>query len=227
MQKKTCPNGHVYDPTIYGDHCPLCPAGAHPMAGHSGPETRIGGAPQPGGVPPMGGMPPRTFIAGGAPGAPGAPAGNPGMNVGVNAAGETNIRNQGMEPRGNGHTVIRRPPGAGGRSGADAVGKKLVGFLVTYSRDPNGRACNLYEGRNYIGRDRDNDVAFPDDKQMSGKHMSIIYRTVDKKFKFKDEMSTNGTFINKELLDEGELQNGDIIRVGSTIFIFLAIPDIS
>lgn len=56
--------------------------------------------------------------------------------------------------------------------------------------------------------------------------MSILYRSVDNKFKFRDEQSSNGTFINKELLDEGELQNYDIVRVGSTLFIFVAIPQI-
>ena len=49
---------------------------------------------------------------------------------------------------------------------------------------------------------------------MSGRHMSILYRNVDNKFKYRDEQSSNGTFVNKELSDEGELQNYDIIRLG-------------
>uniref|UniRef100_UPI0040276C70 FHA domain-containing protein n=1 Tax=Prevotella sp. TaxID=59823 RepID=UPI0040276C70 len=53
---------------------------------------------------------------------------------------------------------------------------------------------------------------------------SILYRNVDNKFKFRDEQSSNGTFVNKELADEGELQNYDIIRLGGTVFIFIAIP---
>ena len=234
MQKKTCPNGHVYDPAIYGDHCPLCPAGSQPMGGHSGPATHLGSAPQPNFAP---SNPQHTFIGGGAPapgpmpgpmpGAPqpGAPMG--GMNQRPDASGSTNVRSQGAEPRGGGHTVIRRPPGAAGGQGSAPNARKLVGFLVSYNRDPNGRAYNLYEGRNYIGRDGSCDISISDDSQMSGKHMSILYRNVDKKFKFRDEQSSNGTFINKELIDEGELKNYDIIRVGSTLFIFLAIPDIS
>lgn len=27
MPKKVCPNGHIYDSSIYGDECPLCPKG--------------------------------------------------------------------------------------------------------------------------------------------------------------------------------------------------------
>ena len=29
MPKKVCPNGHIYDSSIYGDECPLCPKGAN------------------------------------------------------------------------------------------------------------------------------------------------------------------------------------------------------
>lgn len=102
--------------------------------------------------------------------------------------------------------------------------RKLVGFLVTYNRTPMGKAYNLYEGRNTIGRDIKCDISIPDDKMMSGTHLSILYRQADNKFKFRDEQSSNGTWINKVITDEGEIQNYDIIRAGSTIFIFIAIP---
>ena len=120
-----------------------------------------------------------------------------------------------------------RHPVRPGMPGAKTPMRKLVGFLVTYNRDPNGRAFNIYEGRNFVGRDASCDISIPDDDQMSGRHLSILYRNVDNKFKFRDEQSSNGTFVNKELLDDGELQNYDIIRAGSTIFIFIAIPSIS
>lgn len=139
--------------------------------------------------------------------------------------GETKVRPRDAEPKqpvnNGGHTVIRRPGAA-----QASAGRKLVGFLVTYNRDPMGKAYNIYEGRNYIGRDHSCDICINDDSQMSGRHMSILYRNVDNKFKFRDEQSSNGTFINKELKDDGELQNYDIIRVGSTLFIFIAIPKI-
>lgn len=235
MQKKTCPNGHVYDPSIYGDQCPLCPVGAPAMGGGmgTGPETHIGSNPMAGPaptavpmgnrmgapVPPPGGM--HTHIAGANPGmqrpAAAAAPGDP--------AGATKYRGPEAAPRGGGHTVIRHAGIKG--SQAKAPSRRLVGFLVTYSRDPNGRAFNIYEGRNFIGRDESCDIAIPDDDQMSGRHMSILYRNVDDKFKFRDEQSSNGTFVNKELLDDGELQNYDIIRAGSTIFIFIAVPSLS
>lgn len=228
MAKKTCPNGHVYDPNIYGDQCPLCPSSVSAPIG-SGPETHLGGAPSSapafGGpmpqMPPMGGGM-HTHIAGGAtaPHIPGGARAN-------DPAGSTTVRPKEAEPKGavgGGHTVIRHA----GKSapGAQTPSRKLVGFLVTYNREPNGRAFNIYEGRNFLGRDPGCDIAITDDDQISSRHMSILYRNVDHKFKFRDEQSSNGTFVNGQIQDDGELENNDIIRAGNTLFVFIAIPDV-
>lgn len=211
----------------------FAPAGAPAGGGyHGGPETHIGSNPMAGGAPtamPMAGrggapVPPpasnmHTHIAGA------APAGGPMPFQPGDPSGATKFRPQESEPRAGGHTVIRHAGHKGPQ--AKAPSRRLVGFLVTYSRDPNGRAFNIYEGRNFIGRDVSCDISIPDDDQMSGRHMSILYRNVDDKFKFRDEQSSNGTFVNKELQDDGELQNYDIIRAGSTIFIFIAVPSLS
>lgn len=226
MAKKTCPNGHNYDPNIYGDDCPLCPAPGAQGQGNrnfgSGPSTQIGGAPAAAGNP-------HTQIAGN----PGVGAQHQANNIPkVDPVGNTQqrpARNQAQAAApagGEGHTVIRRPA-TGAQASASAPGRKLVGFLVTYNRDPNGKAYNIYEGRNIVGRDSSCDIAVTEDNQMSGKHMSILYRSVDDKFKFRDEQSSNGTFVNKELKDDGELENYDIIRAGNTLFLFIAIPRLS
>lgn len=225
MPKKVCPNGHIYDSSIYGEECPLCPKGDN--------EAQFGST-----TGNIGGMPPfdheQVGSAGGtkvtAPAHPdsapmgGAPMGGAPVFGGADAVGNTIAKpRQGMA--GNAHpvkspgTVIRPAKG-----GASTGGRKLVGFLVTFNRNPLGKAYNIYEGKNYIGRDRSCDISVPEDNQISGRHMSILYRNVDNKFKFRDEQSSNGTFVNKELLDEGELQNYDIIRLGGTVFIFIAIP---
>lgn len=223
MPKKKCPNGHIYDPSIYGDRCPLCPPpgqggpAAAPFNGENDGHTHIGVGgthiDKPAVSPPTSGM-------------------TSNFNNPANAAdptGTTKVRtNEQTEkasgaPAAAGHTSIRRPA-APGEAPSRTAGRKLVGFLVTYNRNPNGSAFNIYEGRNYIGRDSSCDICVPDDGEISGRHLSILYRTVDKKFKFRDEQSSNGTFVNKELLDEGELRNYDIIRVGGTLFIFIAIP---
>ena len=111
-----------------------------------------------------------------------------------------------------------------GTSEKHKEGKKLVGFLVSYSLNPLGEFFPVFEGRNYIGRDNSSNICIQGDSLISSKHFSILYRPIDKKFKFKDEHSSNGTFINEKLLDEGELKNFDTILIGSTKLLFIAIP---
>ena len=229
MQKKTCPNGHVYDQSIYGDTCPLCPSSAtsnmNPVSNPTVAFTNDSPAPHTRVIQPNAAQ---ANMGGGNVG------GGPQIQNVVDPTGSTRVAQaighqnvQQTAPRSAPRTTIRRNPAMmGGSMKAEEGGRKLVGFLVTYNRTPLGKAFNIYEGRNYIGRDADCDVAIPDDNQMSGKHMLIRYLSGNNKFSFKDEMSSNGTYVNKELLDEGELHNYDIIRVGSTLFIFIAIPQI-
>jgi len=106
----------------------------------------------------------------------------------------------------------------------EAAERKLVGFLVTYSHSINGRFYPLYEGKNYVGRSSSMSVHIRKDPKVSDKHLSILYRAADRKFKFKDEQSTNGTFINGTLIDEGELKNSDEITIGTTKLVFIEIP---
>jgi hypothetical protein len=119
-----------------------------------------------------------------------------------------------------GRTIIRPAQGSAALSG-----KKLVGLLVSYSTNPNGQIFNIFEGKNFIGRDMPVDICIPDN-EVSGKHFSILYRSADGKFKFKDEQSSNGTYLNEVLTDEGELTNFDVIRIGGTRLIFIAIPQL-
>lgn len=236
MARVKCPNGHVFDTNLNGNQCPLCQAivggGAAPAAGpavpppapSTTPHTHIGGVnatprnqPQPGMNPnPVG----STHIS-----AEAQNAQQQQSRQAANPVGGTLPNRGGGAAAPGGRTVIRRVDPNGG-AGKVTEGRKLVGFLVCYNRYPNGKAFNLYEGRNYIGRDASCDICIPDDNQLSGRHMSIMYRNVDNKFKFRDEQSSNGTFINKELKDDGELENYDIIRLGSTLFIFMPIPQV-
>lgn len=225
MLKKTCPNGHVYDQSIYGDTCPLCPSSAN-NSNNTASNLTMAAPDEPSGA--------HTRVVQPSMNQGGVPNGFPNMQMPQDPTGSTrvspSIKQQAQEnvvPSGGAKTTIRRNPavmGAAPKAGEE--GRKLVGFLVTYNRTPMGKAFNIYEGRNYIGRDASCDISIPDDNQMSGKHMLIRYLSGNNKFSFKDEMSSNGTYVNKELLDEGELQNYDIIRVGSTLFIFIAIPQI-
>jgi hypothetical protein len=97
-------------------------------------------------------------------------------------------------------------------------GRKLVGWLVSFTIDANGVDFRLFEGRNIIGSDPACDIVVSNDHTISLKHLTILYRMGV--FKFKDELSTNGTFINDEFMEEGNLVDGDIVKVGNTVFKF-------
>lgn len=198
MAKKTCSKGHIYDSSIYGDICPFCPTP------ESGKTINIHA--------------PDLWEAG---------------NTELNAEAKTsvggNANTRPTVPLGDragviGGTVIRpADPGASVQSS----GRRITGILVSYDTLPTGQVFNLYEGRNYIGRDASGDICIPSDSQISGKHLSILFRPADGKFKYRDEQSSNGTYINGQLTDEGELHTNDVIRLGSTRLVFMAIQQIS
>lgn len=97
--------------------------------------------------------------------------------------------------------------------------RKLVGWLVTYSFDELGMDYKLYEGRNIIGRDVDCNITV-NDGRMSGKHALLLFRA--NKYSLTDSQSSHGTFVNDEdiELEPRYLMDGDIIRMGNTIFKF-------
>lgn len=198
MAKRTCSKGHIYDQAIYGDNCPFCPSGT--VANNNYNNTVVGD---------FGGTEVNQESGGTQVG-------------GATNGGPTIPMNGGNRGGFAGGTVIRPSESNTGTPS----GKRIIGLLITYDRVATGQVFNIYEGRNYVGRDVSLDISIQGDSQVSSKHFSILYRVADGKFKFKDEQSSNGTFLNESLTDEGELCTFDVIRVGSTKLIFIAIPQI-
>lgn len=99
--------------------------------------------------------------------------------------------------------------------------RKLAGWLVSYTMNPLGVDFRLYEGKNYIGTDANCSVCVPDES-VSGMHALILFRAG--KFKIRDNLSSNGTFVNdRDIEDEiCSLKDGDEIQVGKTRFFFKA-----
>jgi hypothetical protein len=97
--------------------------------------------------------------------------------------------------------------------------RKLVGWLVTYSVDKMGVDFKVYEGRNIIGRDMDCNITV-NDGMVSGKHATLLFRA--NRYSLTDSQSTHGTFVNDEdiALDPHYLNDGDVIRMGETVFKF-------
>jgi pSer/pThr/pTyr-binding forkhead associated (FHA) protein len=93
------------------------------------------------------------------------------------------------------------------------MGRKLIGWLVSFTRILEGEDFKIYEGRNLISSSNDGDIII-NDPSVSSPHCMILFRNGI--VKVKDELSTNGTFINGNNIDEEELKDGDLLKVGKT-----------
>jgi hypothetical protein len=100
--------------------------------------------------------------------------------------------------------------------------RKLVGFLVSYDLDEQGKSFPLFEGKNLVGSDRGCDIVIENIPAVSAKHLTILYRK--NLFLFKDEFSTNGTYIDGEMQSEGHLDKECVIMIGGVRFYFIMVP---
>lgn len=198
-----CPNGHQYDSSIYGDKCPFCPDCNHT-------QVNFGAA----GV----GETQKTAVNN--------DFGGGGYNVGATAPTAPYFPDMPDVPGGGGgHTVIRSV-GQPGMPNPDG-GRKVIGVLVSYSHNPAGDVFKVYEGRNIVGRDHACDISFPMDDKMSGRHLLLLFREAEGIVWANDENSSNGTYINGKFAGtRTELHTNDIIVIGSTKLVFLAVPQI-
>ncbi len=98
--------------------------------------------------------------------------------------------------------------------------RKLRGWLVTFDIEEFGTDYKIFEGRNLIGKKSTCDITVLDN-EVSSEHAVILFRK--DKFEISDQMSTNGTVLNGELLDSHKsnvLVDGDEIVVGKTSLLF-------
>lgn len=194
MPTKKCINGHIYDSSVYGETCPFCPAGGTVMNEDSGGYTHVNG----GGFAMTNGTIPPTIPVSSA------------NDVLLDAGGGTVIRHIG----GN----------ATGETGTPAGNRRLVGLLVCYDINPLGDVFKIYEGRNMIGRKATVDIVLSADSQISSEHLIILYREAEGVFWAIDNNSSNGTFVNGAFENKTRLNPNDIITIGNTRLIFIAIP---
>jgi len=116
--------------------------------------------------------------------------------------------------------VISRP--TGGRGEAPAGNDCLV---VIYTKEPAllGRRFVLGKSQLRIGRGTENDIVLEGDS-VSRKHAHIEERSG--KWWVVDDGSTNGTYVNDERVARHGLNTGDRVKVGPTIFKYLAGEDV-
>ncbi len=96
------------------------------------------------------------------------------------------------------------------------AGRRIVGFLITFDRAPDGNCYFIREGRNLVGRDGDRcDIVIGEDDLVSGQHAVLVYR--NGRLRVADDKSQNGTFLNDDdVLQPEEVADSDVIRVGGT-----------
>ena len=135
----------------------------------------------------------------------------------------------GSDPPGRGFTRVLDPsesstPQAQRHGGG---GRRLTGIVVTFTWSPLGQLFEVHEGRNFGGSgtvsaegQRDADILVLDDTTMSSAHFLILCQ--GGKYSIKDCNSTNGTYVNGELIDALgiELADSAHIQAGATLLIF-------
>ena len=200
MATKTCKNGHAYDASIYGQNCPFCPQ-------EDGVEkTKVNGD--------------NGFEA------PTVPNGSWAQNAPSDPTRPTIQMDEEKDLDGQ-RTRIRILGGEVQTGINDFGGGFLVGLLVSYSHNPQGEVYKIYEGANLIGRGGNSTIKVLDDKTMSREHLMIQYISATGQFAAQDKGSSVGTYVNGKaynILTPIELKNNDIIVLGRTKFVFLAIP---
>lgn len=104
---------------------------------------------------------------------------------------------------------------------------RIVGWMVSFDKNPSGQEYVIRAGRTRMGRSRDNDIALFFEPKSSDLHATLIYR--NGQCAIKDEGSTNGTMVNGEDIGIGsvqQLQTGDSVTIGESSFlVFLIAPD--
>jgi pSer/pThr/pTyr-binding forkhead associated (FHA) protein len=122
-------------------------------------------------------------------------------------------------------TITLSPVEAAGEVGEEEVNVSVndlpleVGMLVV-RRGPNaGSRFALGVGTTTIGRHPDSDI-FLDDVTVSRRHAEIRHQ--DRSFAVSDVGSLNGTYLNRERIDETtELHSGDEVQIGKFRLVFL------
>jgi FHA domain/zinc-ribbon domain len=91
--------------------------------------------------------------------------------------------------------------------------------VMVVKRGPNaGSKFFLDADATNIGRHPDSDI-FLDDITVSRRHAEILRK--DNGFALKDVGSLNGTYVNRERVEDAQLRSGDEIQIGKFKLVFL------
>ncbi len=92
--------------------------------------------------------------------------------------------------------------------------------MVVVKRGPNAGSKFVLESEvTRAGRHPDSDI-FLDDITVSRRHAEIVRR--DSGYAVRDAGSLNGTYLNRERIDDAPLANGDELQIGKFRLVFFA-----
>ena len=101
---------------------------------------------------------------------------------------------------------------------SDRPAGRHAAMVVIYGLDL-GRKYDLDKPTIVIGRSSKSDIQI-DQESISRSHAKVVNDS--KSVVVRDLGSTNGTYVNDQLIDESPLRNGDFVKIGRTIFKFIA-----
>lgn len=106
---------------------------------------------------------------------------------------------------------------------ATGAGQDCLVVIYAPGASQLGQRFSLVDGLARIGRGMENDVVLLSDS-VSRRHARIEIRAGS--YHLIDTCSTNGTYVNDELVRDRQLRRGDQIKVGDTILKFLSGADL-
>jgi pSer/pThr/pTyr-binding forkhead associated (FHA) protein len=94
--------------------------------------------------------------------------------------------------------------------------------LLVVQRGPNaGARFVLNQDVAHVGRHPESDV-FLDDITVSRRHAEFRRDAEEGGYVVRDVGSLNGTYVNRERIEEARLRNGDIVQIGKFRLVYLA-----
>ena len=105
-------------------------------------------------------------------------------------------------------------------SSAKRTGTPVHGVLVVLTGDFQGTEHALAKDETLIGRNPTTDITLLDEG-ISREHALILRDESTHSFTIEDLQSTNGTKVNGKRIRSVELQPGDTLQIGSTLFEFV------
>jgi pSer/pThr/pTyr-binding forkhead associated (FHA) protein len=135
------------------------------------------------------------------------------------------VLEHGVDDEANSTTITFMPIESAGEVADDEISVTMdevpEGFgVLVVKRGPNaGSRFVLEHAKTEAGRHPESDI-FLDDITVSRRHAEFVRQ--GSTYLVRDAGSLNGTYVNRERIDEGTLHNGDEVQIGKFRLVFLA-----